>query len=118
MTAERADVLNQLDVIMEGIGPTDHVPKILSTEPVFALSPATFTQSTNAGRASLIRKYQPPLTSLRDDERNRCARSSSAYLQKLCRLTPYKKAEFYGFVVSPELSTTNSFEMGPSCFLT
>ena len=26
MTAERADVQNQLDAIVEGIGPTDHVP--------------------------------------------------------------------------------------------
>ena len=37
MTAERADVQSQLDVIMEGIGPTDHVSKGLSTLSQFLL---------------------------------------------------------------------------------
>ena len=84
MTAERADVQSQLDVIMEGIGPTDHVPKGLSSLSLFLLyrkqllnnpGPGPWIVAdwkafrTNAGRATLIR-------TLRDDERNRCARFS------------------------------------------
>ena len=99
MTAERADVQNQLDVIMEGIGPTDHVPKGLSTLSQLLLyrqqllnnpGPGPWIVAdwkalrTNAGRAALLRKYQRPFTSLRDD----VPVSFSAYLQKLCRQTP------------------------------
>ena len=96
MTAERADVQNQLDVIMEGIGPTDDVPKGLSTLSQFLLYRQQLLNNpgpgpgiaadwkalrTNAGRAALICKYQRPFTSLRDKV------SFSAYVQKLCRLT-------------------------------
>ena len=89
MTAERADVQNQLDVIMEGIGPTDHIPKKLSTLSQFLLyrqqllnnpGPGPWivadwkTLHANAGRAAFFRKHQRPFTFLRDDERSRCAR--------------------------------------------
>ena len=43
MSAELGDVQSQLDVIMEGIMSTDHIPKGLSTPS--HLSPATFNQS-------------------------------------------------------------------------
>ena len=78
MIAERADVQNQLDVIMEGIRPKDHIPKGLSTLSQFLLyrqqllnnpGPGPWIVAdwkalrTNAGRAALIRKYQRPFTS-------------------------------------------------------
>ena len=86
MTA--ADVQSQLDVIMEGIGPTDGVRKGLSTLSQFLLyrqqllnpgpGPCIVADwkalRANAGRATLIRKYQRPFTSLRNDERTWRAR--------------------------------------------
>ena len=89
MSAELGDVQNQLDVIMEGIGATDLIPKGLSTLSQFLLYRQQLLNNpglgpwivadwkalrTFAGRASLIRKNQRPFASLKDDERSRCAR--------------------------------------------
>ena len=81
MTAARADVQNQLDVIMEGIGHRAYGPCYLRDYPALSqAAPGPWIVAdwkalrTNAGRATLIRKYQRPFTFLRDDERNRCAR--------------------------------------------
>ena len=67
MTAERADVQNQLDVIMEGIGPTDHVFLLYRQQLLDNPGPWIVADwkalRTNAGRAALIRKYQRPFTS-------------------------------------------------------
>ena len=102
-----------LDVIMEGIGPTDDVLKGLSTLSQFLLyrhqllnnpGPGPWIVAdwkalrTNAGRATLISKYQRPFTSLRDDERNRCARFLLSLLAEAVPPNSIGEAEFYGFV--------------------
>ena len=97
---------------MEGIGPTDHVPKGLSTLSQFLLyrqqlnnpGPGPWIVAdwkalrTNAGRATLIRKYQRPFTSLRHDERNRCARFLLSLFAEAVPPNSIGEAEFYGFV--------------------
>ena len=113
MTAERADVQNQLDVIMEGIGPMDHVLKGLSNLSQFLLYRQQLFSNpsrkpwivadwkalrTNAGRAALICEYQRPFTSLRDDERNRCARFLLSLFEEAVPPNCIEEAEFYGFV--------------------
>ena len=137
MTAERADVQNQLDVIMEGIGPTDHVPKGLSILSQFLLycqqllnnpgrDPGLYVADwkalrTNAGRATLIRKYQRPFTSLRDDERNRCARFLLSLFEEAVPPSSNRRLSFMGsstVCFSLVLGTRNTFEVGPSCFET
>ena len=102
MTAERADV--------EGIGPTDHVPKGLSTLGLYrqqllnnpGRGPWIVADwkalRTNAGRATLIRKYQRPFTFLRDDERNRCARFLLSLFEEAVPPNSIAESEFYGFV--------------------
>ena len=109
MTAERADVQNQLDVIMEGIGPTDHVLKGLATLSQLLLyrqqllnnpGPGPWIVAdwkalrTNAGRAT----YQQPFTSLRDDERNRCARFLPSLFEEAVPPNSIGEAGFNGFV--------------------
>ena len=136
MTAERADLQNQLDVIMEGIGPTDHVFKGLSTLSQFLLNHQQLLNNpgpgpwivadwkalrTNAGRATLIRKYQRPFTSLRDDERNRCARFLLSLFEEAVPPNSIGEAEFYGFVdclLQFRIRYDKHLQVGPSCFLT
>ena len=137
MTAERADVQSQLDVIVEGIGPTDHVLKGLSTLSQFLLYRQQLLNNpgpgpcvvadwkalcTNAGRAILIRKYQRPFTSLRADERNRCARFLLSLFEEAVPPNSIGEAEFYGFVdcllQSRIRYDKHLLEVGPSCFLT
>ena len=110
MSAERADVQSQLDVIMEG---TDHVPNGLSTLNQFLLyrqqllnnpGPGPWIVAdwkalrTNAGRATLVRKYPRPFTSLSNDERNRCARCLLSLFEEAVPPNSIGEAEFYRFV--------------------
>ena len=71
--------------------------------------------------AALIRKYQRPLTSLRDDERNRCARFLLSIFAEAVPPNSIGEAEFYGFVdclLQSRIRYDKTFEVGPSCLLT
>ena len=117
---------------MEGRGPTDHVPKGLSTLSQFLLhrqqllnnpgpGPWIVADLTNAGRAALIRKYQRPFTSLRDDERNRCARFLLSLFEEAVPPKSIGEAEFYGFVdclLQSRIKYDKHLRVGPGCFLT
>ena len=111
MSAEIGDVQMQFNIIMEGIGPRDHVPEGLSTLSQFLLyrqqlftnpGPGAWIVAdwkalrTNAGRVSLIRKY--PFASVKDPERSRCARFLLSLFQEAVPPNSIGGAEFYGFV--------------------
>ena len=111
MSAELGDIQSQLNVVMEGIGPTDHTPKGLSTLSQFSLYRQQLLTNpgpgpwivvdwkalrTNAGRASLIGKYKRPFTSLKDPERGRCAHFLLRLFAEAVPPNSIGQAELYG----------------------
>ena len=92
MTADLHDVESQPELLLQGAtatAATDHVPKGLSTLSQFLLRRQQVLENphsdqwimanwqavrTMAGRLSVIRKHQRPFASLKEPERQRCAR--------------------------------------------
>ena len=71
--------------------------------------------------ATLIRKYQRPFTSLRDDERNRCARLLLSLFAEAAPPNSIGEAGFYGFVdclLQSRIEYDKHLRMGPNCLLT
>ena len=69
----------------------------------------------------VIRKYQRPFTSLRDDERTRCARFLLSLFEEAVPPNSIGEAEFYGFVdclLQSRIRYDNTCGVGPSCYLT
>ena len=54
--------------------------------------------SGQAGRAALLRKYQRPFASLKDDDRSRCSRFLLSLFSEAIPPNSIREAEFYGFV--------------------
>ena len=113
MTANLHDVENQLELLLQGRTATDHVPKGLSTLSQFLLYRQLVLDNphpeqcimanwhavrTNAGRLSLIRKYQRPFASLKEPERQRCARCLLSLFPDSVPCKSIGESEFFGFV--------------------
>ena len=113
MTANLHDAENQLELLLQGRTATDHVPKGLSTLSQFLLHrqqaldnphPEQWSMAnwhavrTNAGRLSLIRKYQRPFASLKEPERQRCARYLLSLFPDSVPCKSVGESEFFGFV--------------------
>ena len=91
----------------------DHIPKGLSTLSQFLLYRQQLLENpypdqwvmapwqalqTNAARAALIRKYQRPFASLKDPERDRCARYLISLFSEPVPPNSIGRAEFFGFI--------------------
>ena len=113
LSAEIADISFQLDIQLQGRTAVDHIPQGLSTVSQYLLYreqllenpyPAQWVMApwqalrTNAGRASLIRKYQRPFSSLKDPERDRCARYLLSLFTEPVPLNSIGRTEFFGFI--------------------
>ena len=97
---------------MEGIGPTDHVPKRLSTLSQFLLCRQQNLDNPGPG-PWIVADWK----ALRTNAGNRCACFLLSLFAEAVLPNSIGEAEFYGFVdcFSP---VSNTFEMGPSCYLT
>ena len=115
MSAQIAEVSSQLDIQLKGRTAVDHIPEGLSTLSQYLLYREQLLENpypdqwvmvmapwqalrTNAGRASLIRKYQRPLSSLKDPERDRCARYLLSLFTEPVPLNSIGRTEFFGFI--------------------
>ena len=114
MSAEAHDVSSQLEIQLEGRTAVVHIPKGLSTLsqylPYYTGNnfenpyPGQWVMApwqalrTNAGRAMLIRKYQRPFASLRDPERDRCARYLLSPFSEPVPPNSIGRSEFFGFI--------------------
>ena len=113
MSANIHDVSSQLEIQLEGRSAVDHIPKGLSTLSPFLLYRQQLLENpypdqwvmapwqalrTNAGRASLIRKYQRPFASLKDPEGDRCARYLLSLFSEPVPPNSIGRAEFFGFI--------------------
>ena len=113
MTADLHDVESQLELLLQGATATDHVPKGLSTLSQFLLHRQQVLENphldrwimanwqavrTMAGRLSLIRKYQRPFASLKEPERQRCARYLLSLFPDSAPCKSIGESEFFGLV--------------------
>ena len=113
MTAGLSEVESQLELLLQGKGATDHIPKALSTLTQFLLyrqqvldnpHPEQWIMAngqavrTMAGRTSLIRKYQRPFASLKEPERQSCASYLLSLFPEPVPCNTIGKSEFFGFV--------------------
>ena len=113
MSADIHDISSQLDIQLEGRTAVDHIPKGLSALSQFLLCSEQLLENpypeqwvmapwralrTNAGRASLIRKYQRPFASLKDPERDRCAKYMLGLSSEPVPPNTIGRAEFFGFI--------------------
>ena len=113
MTADLSEVESQLELLLQGKGATDHIPKGLSTLTQFLLCRQQVLDNPHpeqwimanwqavramAGRTSLIRKYQRPFASLKEPERQRCASYLLNLFPEPVPCNTKGKSEFFGFV--------------------
>ena len=113
MTADLHDLESQLELLLQGATATDHVPKGLSTLSQFLLYRQQVLENphsdqwimanwqavrTMAGRLSMIRKYQRPFASLKEPERQRCARYLLSLFPDSVPCKSIGESEFFGFV--------------------
>ena len=113
MSADIADVSTQLEIQLQGRTAVDHIPEGLSTLNQYLLYREQLLENpypdqwvmapwqalrTNAGRAMLIRKYQRPFSSLKDPERDRCARYLLSLFSEPVPANSIGRSEFFCFI--------------------
>ncbi|CAE7486218.1 unnamed protein product, partial [Symbiodinium sp. KB8] len=113
LSADVHDISSQLEIQLEGRTAVDHIPKGLSTLSQFLLYREQLLENpypeqwvmapwqalrTNADRASLIRKSQRPFASLKDPERDRCAKYLLSLFSEPVPPNTIGRAEFFGFI--------------------
>ena len=113
MSADVEDVSSQLEIQLQGRTAVDHIPEGLSTLSQSLLYREQLLENpypdqwvmapwqalrTNADRAMLIRQYQRPFSSLRDPERDRCARYLLSLFSEPVPPNTIGRSEFFGFI--------------------